>query len=423
MPSDYEKYFQFAKFLETRRLGYPLGGGNRNQFFASSRLNQGVGVLEMFPEFLNTLLINIGDPESTATEEGRKADEHYPEDVEYEILEMLSAHFGSSLANIKGYVTTGGTEANLAAIWWLRNYLLSVCKSHSIRIFISDQAHYCSQKIADILGLKLVLIKSNENGSMNIESLDLMLKDHGNNFSEQGVIVWTTVGTTVLGASDDILDIKKLLDGYKELKSVLHVDGAILGITIPVLKEKWMPLFDTADSLAISGHKLLGTIPVCGAVLCRRQLMQAAFSHRDVRVAYVHGVKDITVTGGRWSIPIFALHFALKSIKIGQSKDALASLVRIAFENTDYFVGELRRIVGDDEVQFNSGQFNVVFPLPRNSESAKFLKEYYTLMSVGSDRACVSIFPQVKRKLLETFINDYELLYKTGVQPIIKLKL
>lgn len=406
MPLNYEEYVKFAKFLESKRLGYPLGGGSRSQFFQGSSTPQSLGVLELFPDLLSTMLINIGDPESTATEEGRLPGQFFPEDVEYDVIRMLAAHFGSSLNDVKGYVTTGGTEANLAAVWWLRNALLSDGDA-PIHIFISDQAHYCSRKIADMLKLKIVTINSNKHGSIDLKALKEALAKHIRFSPESPAIVWATVGTTILGGSDDILAIQTLLKAYPILKGKLHVDGAILGITIPVLKPAWSRLFDIADSLAISGHKLLGTIPVCGAVICRKELLAKAFSGRDVKVGYVHGVRDVTITGGRWSVPIFALHFTLKALKIGESHDPLQSVVKLALANADYLAGKLRAIAGEESVQFNPQQFNVIFPLPKNPQHAESLKEQYTLMSVGSSRACVSVFPQVSRALLDEFVEEY----------------
>lgn len=443
---NYNSYLDTALKQERKRMGYPLTGSIVGLFTPLGWKKTSTGtklvdnrIFGISPDSISdTLIIGIGDPEpSLASEQSRQEKGiYYIEDIENDIIRILAKYFKSDLNEIKGYVTSGGTEANLASVWWLRNYLNNLVKNKfsdqilssktSAILYASDQSHYSCKKICQILNIELIEIPSFENGQMNTGCLTNKLQIHMLNEPHRPLIVWANAGTTILGAVDNIQVIDNILSSEVRDKNgvcAVHTDGVILAMTFPLLYPQYASIFKYTDTLSISGHKLLATSSVCGVVLAKKNIVHHAFDNTDISVAYVHGIKDITVTGGRSSLPIFQLHASLKKLGIDNNTTNFRKLIHQCLHNVDILVKGLRLIIGHQHVFNNPRQFNVIFPLLLNAEHAEILKEKYSLMPLENNRVCITIFPNVDKKLIIKFLNDYQDCLKSEQQSSLRCKL
>ncbi|HQE13217.1 MAG TPA: hypothetical protein PLQ78_10735, partial [Flavipsychrobacter sp.] len=76
--------------------------------------------------------------------------------LEKEVIELLAVDvFNAAVGETDGYVATGGTEANLQAIWIYRNYFIQEYDAqHSdIAILSSQDTHYSVVKGANLMNL------------------------------------------------------------------------------------------------------------------------------------------------------------------------------------------------------------------------------------------------------------------------------
>ena len=132
-----------------------------------------------------------------------------------------------------GHMTPGSTISNLTALWVARD------TARIDRIVTSMDSHLSIQKAANILGLKLLKLKTNLKGEIDINEIPRDL-------SKSALVL--TAGTTASGAIDD-LKIKKEA-------AWLHIDAAWAG---PLrLSDNFTNILDgieNADSVSISGHK------------------------------------------------------------------------------------------------------------------------------------------------------------------------
>ncbi len=63
-----------------------------------------------------------------------------------------------------GYVASGGTEANIQAIWIYRNYFLKQsAKREQICIICSEDSHYSMDKAANLLALDIYKVRVEPN--------------------------------------------------------------------------------------------------------------------------------------------------------------------------------------------------------------------------------------------------------------------
>ena len=156
-----------------------------------------------------------------------------------------------------GHLTSGGTMANLEALW------ISGQLKPGQKILASEQAHYTHQRISTVLGLDFESIPCDTRARMDLDSLNQVLERGG-----VGTVV-ATVGTTGTGAVDPLPEIVELRDrhGFR-----LHVDAAyggyfVLADNLAASTRKAYDCLTYADSIVVDPHKH-GLQPYgCGCVL------------------------------------------------------------------------------------------------------------------------------------------------------------
>ncbi|WP_032114018.1 pyridoxal-dependent decarboxylase [Candidatus Paracaedibacter symbiosus] len=429
-------------------------------------------VLGILPGSLAEMfLVNVGDPRYESNSHPIETKK-----IERDVIEIMTAYLGLSPGKGAGYVTAGGTEANFAGLWWSRRYLLHKNEaliqeiSHKIKaikqkppfdqpwaidetndhaelldknkafgelysleqiykqllypsIFFTETHTHCSIfKIAQQLCLDCKPVKAQEDGSMDIASLTDMLKEHKAKNSYNPVIVVANAGTTVMGAIDDITAINTAL--RQTLTSpctyTIHMDGALNGFILPLLK----PFGEVDDyfqsigvrTIAISAHKFLGTQAICGMILTTQEFLEHAFPLNTHIIDYIGDIADITFSGCRSGLNIMLLHNAMCSLGLHQRNySKLRSLVKRNFENARYLSQKLKALLGDKEVLWKDGQFNVLFKRPSPRLIVK-----YNLMPASADHVAACVLQNVTRSLIDKFIDDYQTELTTGLCQVVE---
>lgn len=180
--------------------------------------------------------------------------------LEKELVQLL----GSLLHNDKavGSVVSGGTEANLLAMYVAKKHATNI---ESPEVIVPESIHFSVIKASIILGIRLVTIKLDENFRVIPELIEKSI-------TPNTIAVFVTAGTSETGAIDPIPEINQIC---KKHKLYLHVDAASGGFIIPFAKEagESKPEFDFAldsvMSITIDPHKYgLAVIPT-GFILFR----------------------------------------------------------------------------------------------------------------------------------------------------------
>jgi glutamate/tyrosine decarboxylase-like PLP-dependent enzyme len=187
--------------------------------------------------------------------------------MEIEAVAALAKMFG--WPQHLGHLTSGGTFANLEALWIAGQ--LAPGKSTAA----SDQAHYTHSRISSVLGLPFVTIPSDNTGRIDLRALEDLLQTQ-----EIGTVV-ITLGTTAIGVVDPLDEILKLQERHKFR---IHVDAAYGGyFTLAAnLSPRTRAAFDAiphADSIVIDPHKH-GLQPYgCGCILFRDPAVGRFYKH------------------------------------------------------------------------------------------------------------------------------------------------
>ena len=175
-----------------------------------------------------------------------------------------------------GHLTTGGTVANLEALWVAREL-------HSDQaLAIAENAHYTHGRMSDVLDVEVVPVPADARGRIDLDALDRTLDQHA-----IGTVV-LTAGTTGLGAVDPIDEAISLCEAHD---ARVHVDAAYGGFfrllteesapDLPDFPAERFRAIEDADSVAIDPHKH-GLQPYgCGCILFRDPAIGRFYQHNS----------------------------------------------------------------------------------------------------------------------------------------------
>ncbi|SHF59484.1 histidine decarboxylase [Streptoalloteichus hindustanus] len=270
-----------------------------------------------------------------------------------------------------GYVTHGGTEANLFAAYVGRE------RHPEAVLYASAEAHYAIPRISRVLRMPYVTVENNAEGAMDPDALRRELRSR----PHLPALVIATVGTTGRGALDDVAAIRQLAD-EEGVTAFVHSDAAFGGLLAAFAQPPFPWGFPAgADSVMVTGHKMVGLPFPAGVVLARGSDVEMI---RQPGAAV--GSADDTLSGGRNALSPLMLWYALRRL----GREGLARRVRYCLEVTDYAVRRLAEI--NQHPNRAPGGNVVLFDLP----SLEVMREWTLLNENG--RAHLVVMPHVTRE-------------------------
>ncbi|MEM6522336.1 MAG: pyridoxal-dependent decarboxylase [Bacteroidota bacterium] len=218
--------------------------------------------------------------------------------IERELIDICVIDILKGNGEFDGYVASGGTEANMQAIWIYRNFFMQdkLADINEIVILCSVDAHYSSPKAANILNLDLakVPVDYNTRKISYDDCLRVILEE-----KEKGKKYFIGIAnmmTTMFGSVDDPTLLSRALK-EAEVDFKIHVDGAYGGFFYPFSSGETNLNFSNPEvsSVTLDAHKMLQAPYGTGIFLCRKGLIGYA---NTASASYVEG-EDFTVIGSR----------------------------------------------------------------------------------------------------------------------------
>ena len=280
-----------VNFAKDTTLGYPASKLDGKVFYTDAPFLKDAPVLMTFVANPNHIGCHtIGKSESAF--EGTH-------EIEREALDILAIEvFGSKKNNYNGYIATGGTEANIQAMWMYRNYFMNTfgAVASEIVLVASEDTHYSIAKGSNLLMLDWIKVPvSFDDRKINTLAFENQLTE-AQKQGKKYFIVFCNMGTTMFGSVDHPDDYISLLEEYS-LNYKMHVDAAYGGFVYPFLVEENPLSFKnpSISSITIDAHKMLQAPYGTGIFLCRKGLIENALTKE---AAYVEGM-DLTLSGSR----------------------------------------------------------------------------------------------------------------------------
>jgi histidine decarboxylase len=300
-----EQFFREIQQESKLFLGYPCNG-----IFDYSPLFK----------FLQYPINNVGDPYLPSN---YHLNTHA---FECEVLEIFQDLTQAPPGSTWGYITNGGTEGNHYGLFLARELMPDGI------VYYSQDAHYSIDKVLRCLGLHSIMIRSQADGSMDLEDLRETLRIH----RDVPAIVCATIGTTMKGAVDDVAGIQAIFRDLALKRHYLHADAALGGMILPFIDHP--PPWNFAagiDSIAISGHKMIGSPIPCGVVLAKKSNVDRIAQS----VEYI-GTLDTTLSGSRNGFTPLFLWYALHTIGVAGFKRIVPNCLHMA----DYAIAQLNNL-------------------------------------------------------------------------------
>lgn len=328
--------------------------------------------------FLNTLVQNpnhIGCHTLGESESFFKG----TQEIERELIQICSEDIlKGEQDQFDGYVASGGTEANIQAIWIYRNYFMQERKANpsEIAVLCSTDSHYSMDKGANLLGISIYKVNTSD-------STKTLKKDHLKAQIEQAqkqevkyFIVVANMMTTMFGSIDSVEIYTKILN-EKNCEFKLHVDGAFGGFYYPFSNRENNLNFSNpfVSSVTLDAHKMAQAPYGTGIFLIRKGFMHYTTTKQ---ASYVEG-EDCTLIGSRsganavaiwmilskygpngWFEKIFVLQKRtewlsqqLKALKLDFFRDPHSNIVTIRSSSMTHEIAHKHNLVPDNHHEAN----------------------------------------------------------------------
>ena len=194
-----------------------------------------------------------------------------PTAMERIIIEFICRKIGYD-GNSRGFLTSGGTLANLTALLSARKAILkhdiwNEGNHQELGIMVCEEAHYCIERAAKIMGLGtkgIIKIPATDGFTMDVS----LLEEYYQKALKDKLTIFAIVGSapsTATGIYDNLEAIARFASKHNIW---FHVDGAHGGASIFSPKYKAIVKgIELADSVVIDGHKMMMMPTITTALL------------------------------------------------------------------------------------------------------------------------------------------------------------
>merc|ERR1719203_2223482 len=213
---------------------------------------------------------------------------------------------------------------------------------------------------------------------------------------DKPVIVNVNIGTTVKGAVDNLDRILRILNtlGIPRERFHIHCDGALFAMMMPFVDYAPEISFQKPiDSIAVSGHKMLGCPMPCGIALSRKEHVQKVEQHID----YLNSV-DTTIMGSRNGQAALYMWYSLRKKGI----EGIKREVVHCMETARY----LQKQISDIGMTCRLNDLSCTVVLERPLDD-KFIKRWQ--LACEEDIAHVVVMPNVTRNKIDQFVSELKL--------------
>ena len=235
------------------------------------------------------------------------------QEIERELIALVAEDILRGNADAHdGYVASGGTEANIQAIWIYRNLFIQDYDATYDQICIvgSEDCHYSIHKAANLMNIKFYEAKVDHlTRNMTQESFEqtiIKAKEYG----VKHFICIANMMTTMFGSVDNIEMMVKVLKSHNNSYKI-HVDGAYGGFVYPFsCKESKLDFSNPeVSSITLDAHKMVQAPFGTGIFLARKGLVSYVYTQE---AQYVQGL-DATLIGSRSGANAIAVWMILMS--------------------------------------------------------------------------------------------------------------
>ncbi|QEN04664.1 tyrosine decarboxylase MfnA [Thiospirochaeta perfilievii] len=332
--------------------------------------------VKTYKRFLST---NVGDPGL------------FPKLIQLETEYIAS--LGRLLSNDSavGSVVSGGSEANILALWSARNR----SEKGKREVIISETCHFSFDKAADLLGLQLIKIPVGNDYKIRVDLVEKAITD-------KSLAIVGIAGTTGLGVCDPIEELSKIA---VKNNLYLHVDAAFGGFVFPFIDNS--PKFDFSldgvMSITVDPHKMGRAVIQSGCIIYRNREIAESI---NIDVTYLSGgrAKNRSVLGTRSGASIAASWMVYNYLGYKGYKKNIDRSMKLTY----WFIDEIKKIDGlGVKVQPESNIVGLCASKGLDIKEILFkIRERGWAVSEWPDYIRITFMPHVTKRSLKKFLVD-----------------
>ncbi|MFB6252313.1 MAG: tyrosine decarboxylase MfnA [Halobellus sp.] len=282
-----------------------------------------------------------------------------------------------------GYVTSGGTEANIQAVRSARER----CAVEEANVVVPESAHFSFTKAADLLDVELRSVPTDADHRADLEGVAAAV-------DEKTVLVVGIAGSTEYGRVDPIPELAAIAH---DEGAYCHVDAAWGGFLLPFTDYAWNFAHAGIDSLTIDPHKCgRAAIPAGGLLFRDPEGMDAL----AVDTPYLESTSQASLTGTRSGAGVASAAAAIEHLwpdgyrREHERADRLAAWFADELRDRDYDVPEVELPIVVADVA------------PATFDALR--DRGWRLSRTGSGFARVVLMPHVTQSVLQPFLADLD---------------
>ncbi len=301
-------------------------------------------------------------------------------DLEREVVETLGTIAGDPDAD--GYVTSGGTEANIQALRIARNR----ASTDAPNVVAPTSAHFSFRKAANLLDVEYRTAPTTDHRA-DPDAMAALVDD-------ETVCVVGVAGSTEYGAVDPI---PALADLAADVGALFHVDAAWGGFYLPFTDHAWGFADAAVDTLTIDPHKAGQSAVPAGGLLARTP---ALLDELAIDTPYLESTSQVTLTGTRSGAGVASAAAALAELwPTGYREEydrAMANAAwladQLADRGHDVYGPELPLVAADLSVPM----------------TGELRERGWRVSKTGAGELRVVCMPHVTRSMLRSFVADLD---------------
>lgn len=328
---------------------------------------------EVFVRFMET---NLGD---AGLFKGTK-------DLEEKAVSQIAGLLG--LQEATGMVISGGTEANILALWAARNL------TKKKKVIVPETAHFSLDKACNLLGLEIIKARIDDEKCVDIGDVESKV-------DKETCAIVGVAGSTEYGSVDDI---KALSEVASETDVYLHVDAAFGGFVLPFLKElgystRFELPSEGVDSVTVDPHKM-GLVPIpCGCILFRDRVIMRFI---ETPAPYLTQKRQHSLVGTRSGASAASAFAVFKLL----GREGYREIVRKCMENTMV----LYKGIAELGVEVREPTINILaFKGGENIYNA-LSERGWQLSRTRKGEIRIIVMPHITRERIKDFLDDLEAL-------------
>ena len=359
--------------------------------------------------------------------------------LERVVVDFLAKQVGYQ-PGAAGFLTSGGTLANLTGLLAARKAKASSPvweegHSEKLAVIVSEEAHYCIDRAARILGMGqegIIKIPVDKQFKIRVDLLDRYRQEA----EDKGLKIIAVVGCAGSTATGSYDDLEALADFSTRHDLWFHIDGAHGGGAI--FSGKFRHLvngMEKADSVVIDFHKMLMTPALNTALLFRRgadsygtfqQRAQYLWDEQQEPEWYHSGKRTFECTKLMLSVKFYSIIKTFGPGIFTENIDRLYGMAR-AFANMIKRRKDLELLI-EPEANIVNFRFAAVPEDKRNDLNASIRQQlletgqFYIVQTVVEGRRylrCTIMNPRTREEDLQQLLNAIEeIAMESAYQPI-----